>query len=259
MNTAERSRSKREAVAEAAERQMRRWLLMEQIDERRQHECSLEDMANRLGPYIAISRESGCGGAYIARLVGAKLRWEVLDKELLDFMAERYGLPRDLLEFVDETTSNWLHESFGIWLDRRLVSQDEYVDHLGKIVLMAARHGKVVLVGRGAQFLLPRHGGLAVRIIAPPRYRIEQIMQRRGLSRQKAERFTEESDRGRSGFVRQYFNQDVTNPNLYDIVLNVEQFGPEVVAKLIVEAFEEWANEHEQEKPLEEVCTQCAN
>ena len=124
----ERTREEREAIAEAAERQMRRWLLMHDIDQRLERERTAEELAKRLGPYLALSREAGCGGSEIARLVGQELGWDVLDQGLLDFMAERYHLPRDILEFVDETTANWMHEIFGSWLDRHVVSQETYVE-----------------------------------------------------------------------------------------------------------------------------------
>ncbi|MBI3468471.1 MAG: cytidylate kinase-like family protein [Planctomycetes bacterium] len=235
----ERTREEQEAVAEAAERQMRRWLLMHDIEQRLERERTAEELSNRLGPYIAISRQAGCGGGQIARLVAEKLGWELLDKKLLDFMAERYHLPRDILEFVDETTANWLHEIFGNWLDRCVVTQEEYVDHLGKIVLLAAQHGKVVFVGRGAQFVLPRDRGLAVRIIAPVPYRIEQTMRNRSLSRDQAKRSVDEADRGRAEFVRRYFLHDAADPLLYDLAINVERLGPQGAASLIVGCFRE--------------------
>jgi cytidylate kinase len=237
----ERTRAEQEAIAEAAERQMRRWLLMQTIEERLEHERAAEELADRLGPYIAISREAGAGGGQIARLVGEKLGWDVLDKELLDFMADRYRLPRDILEFVDEKTANWLHETFGNWLERQVVTQSELVDHLGKIVLLAARHGKIIFVGRGAQFFLPRENGLTVRIVASEKFRIEQTMRRRALSHDAARHWIEETDRGRRELVRRYFHHDVADPDLYDLVVSAEKFRPAGVANLIVEASGAWS------------------
>ncbi len=43
-----------------------------------------------VGPYLAVSRESGTGGGQSARLVGEMVGWEVLDRELLDCLAELY-------------------------------------------------------------------------------------------------------------------------------------------------------------------------
>jgi len=194
----------------------------------------------RIGPYLTISREEGAGASEIAKRVGDSLGWEVLDRELLDFMAEHYHLPRNVLEFVDETTANWLHEAFSNLIDRRVISQQTYVKRLGHIVLLAAYHGKVVLVGRGAQFLLPPDRGLTVRILAPEKYRIEQIMQRHGMTSEVARKFIEERERGRRDFVSRYFHQDHANPHLYDLVVNVAKYGPVATAELIVAAVRCW-------------------
>ena len=103
----------------------------------------------------------------IARRVGDLLGLDVLHREILDYMAQRYGLRRDMLDFVDERASNWIVETFGKWLDKQIVTQSEYMGKLGRIILMSARHASSVLVGRGAQFLLPREKTLAIYIVSP--------------------------------------------------------------------------------------------
>jgi len=152
-------------------------------------------------------------------------------------VAEQYNLSRPLLEFVDETTTHWASDVFGTWLDPSGVSHHKYVVHLGRIVLAAAREGNVVLVGRGAQFLLPREQGLAVRIVAPETYRVRQIITRRGLSAAKAKQFIAEVDRGRREFVRRFFHRNIDDPHLYDLVINVERFGPVGAAEQIIGAY----------------------
>ena len=232
----ERTRLEQEAIAEAAERQMRRCLMMQEIEERLEHEEAGKLLADHFGPYITISREAGAGGGQIAISVAEKLGWEVFDSKLLDFMAQHYHLPRDILTLVDERTASWLHDTFGGWLDRHLVSQSEYLEHLGKIVLLAAYNGRAVFVGRGVHLLLPREKGFAVRVIAPLDYRIKETMRVRGLSQEQARKSVEETDRGRREFVRRHFHHDVADPGLYDLVINVARIGPQAASDLIVEA-----------------------
>jgi len=50
-----------------------------------------------------------------------KLGWEVLDKSLLNRVADRYGLSRPMLELVNETSANWAHDVLGTWFDRRII------------------------------------------------------------------------------------------------------------------------------------------
>jgi cytidylate kinase len=190
----------------------------------------------RVHPYVAISREYGVDGAETGRRVADALGSECLDSELLTFVAQKYDVPKTVLELVDETTSNWLRDVLQHWLDSRVITQDEYVMRLGEVMLLAARHGPVVFVGRGAQFLLPRDRGLAVRLIAPLDQRIAATMSHDGLDRVAAEARVHHTDQGRADFVRHHFQRDVADPRLYDVIVNLENLSTVAAAQLIVEA-----------------------
>jgi cytidylate kinase len=222
------------AIVKSAEHRMRQWAIGLEINERIAREVAVKQLPEQVHPYIYISREAGAGAGTIARLVCEQLGWDVLGRELLDCMANQFHLEKGMVEFVDEKTTSWLLDVFGKWLDRQVVTESEYVTHLGQVVLMAARHASTVFVGRGAQFLLPRHRGLAVEIVAPLPQRIERIMRRDGLSRDDARRHLERTDRERREFVREHFHHDVSDPHLYDLVINLEHLAPEDAAELIV-------------------------
>jgi cytidylate kinase len=157
----------------------------------------------------------------------------LLDRELLDYLAEHDHLSRIALDFVDERTVSWFHEVFGKWLDDQLVSQAEYVSRLGRLVLLAGQHESTVFVGRGVQFLLPRDRGVAVRVIAPRKHRIQNITLQRQCSAQRARAYIDETDSGREQFVRRYFHRDVADPHLYNLVINLEYVPREVAVDLI--------------------------
>jgi cytidylate kinase len=105
---------------------------------------------------------------------------------------------------------------------------------LGTVVLLAAQHESTVFVGRGAQFVLPREAGLSVRVIAPRKQRIQRIVERRQCTQQEADKFIDESDNGRAEFVRRYFHRDVADPQLYDLVINLERTSRDAAAELIL-------------------------
>ena len=224
-------------IMAAAERQMQAWSLTQEIADRTIRVDEGQPSAGQLGEFITISREAGADGSQLAELVGKKMGWEVLDKSLLDRVAERCRLPRESLTPVDETSHNWAYDVLGPWLDSRVVSQDKYVAHLSRILTAAARRGNVVLVGRGAQFVMPRDRGLAVRIIASEKYRAQRIMEREGVGARQARRIMKETDRGRRQFAQFFFHHDIADPHFYDMVLNVERLGPARVAEQIVNAY----------------------
>lgn len=116
----EQTREEPKIVA-AAERQMQAWARSQEIADRTRRVDPGMARAGRLGQFITVSREAGAGGGEIAELVGQKLGWEVLDKSLLDQMADRFGLSRPMLELVDENTADWAYDVLGAWLDRKII------------------------------------------------------------------------------------------------------------------------------------------
>jgi cytidylate kinase len=225
-------------ILAAAERQMRTWAWSHEHENARSTALGERPSlsTSRRVRYIAFSREAGAGGGEIAAMVGRKLGWEVLDKNLLDQVADRFRLSKPMLELVDETDSSWAYDVVGAFLDPKIVPHEKYLAHLSRVIRAAARRGNVVLVGRGAQFLLPRDNGLAVRVIASMKYRVARIVQQRECDEAKARQYLLEVDHGRKDLVQKFFHRDVTDPRLYDLVLDVDHLGPTTVADLIVEA-----------------------
>ena len=183
-------------------------------------------------PFLA---KPGQGGGAVARRIGEILGWDVLHRELLDHMAEKYNLRRDMLGMIDETTSNWIIEVFGKWLDPRIVTQSEYIVHLGQLVLLAAQHDSTVFVGRGAQFFLPRERGIAVYLVAPLAMRIQNIREEHDCSDAEARRYIRDTDKGRHDLIKSYFNHNMGDPHLYDLVINRARLSVEDTAELIAQ------------------------
>ncbi len=220
-------------TAKPAEQQMRQWALRLETQRRVEHEKAAVGTPPRFHPFLAISREVGASTDEMAPQIAGRLGWDVLNRDLLDFMAEKYKTSRGMIEFVDETTSSWLFEVFGKWLSGRIMTQSEYVAHLGRIVVMAAHHGSVVFVGRGAQFFLPRERGVAVRVVAPLERRIERVMLSRSLDENHARKYVEQTDAARREFVRRYFHRDVADEHLYDLVVNLQYVDQDEAVELI--------------------------
>src|SRR5690349_20389506 len=110
----------------SAERQMRTWALgLEENAKWSKKPGSVKEHA--VHPYIAISRQAGIDAVRIASLVSANTKWKILDKELLDRLAEERHCSRIALEFVDERTPSWFKETIGKWIDPEAVSQLDYI------------------------------------------------------------------------------------------------------------------------------------
>lgn len=221
------------AMSDVAERQMRHWALDLQTRQHVAEERAHTNVPQLIHPFIAISREAGVDATDLAKNIATKCGWKLLDRELLDYLAEQEHLSRLALEFVDERTVSWFHEMFGKWLEEQLVSQAEYVSRLGRLVLLAAQHESSIFVGRGVQFMLPRKRGLVVRFIAPLKHRVENFRKSKGCDEHEAKRLIAEIDTNRQQFVQRYFHHDVTDPHLYDLVINLAHVPREEAAELV--------------------------
>ena len=211
------------------EQQIQRWLMLQQAQEQQSRPCPAE----ACGHYIAISREAGASGEQIGRAVSEELGWRVLDRELLALVAKAASCSPTDVEMVDETSMRWVTELFNHWIDHAPVNHEKFLICLAAVLRAATRNDNVVVVGRGAHFLLPRAEGLVVRVIAPKQFRAEQVQRVRGLSSREALEWVEQTDRERRQFVEQHFHHDVNDMHLYDLVLNVEKLGIAGTAKQI--------------------------
>jgi cytidylate kinase len=128
------------------------------------------------------------------------------------------------------------------WIEGHGFSQLSYVNRLGRLFNMAAKLGNVVIVGRGAKFLLPKAAGFSVRIIAPMEFRVEQIVLRQGVTAQEARTLIQRSDADRQTFIKRFFHHDVTDPHSHDLVVNIKQVTPDFAVQLICDAVRFWVN-----------------
>ena len=222
-------------IVAAAERQMRAWVHNQEVGERTVRRFDTPQKV-RLGPYLALSREPGAGGSEIAERLGQQLGWEVLDKNILDYIAQRVHASKELLASFDETESNWVYDLMAAWIDRDMIGQEKYLHHMVRVMLNAARNGRVIIVGRGASFLLPRDRGLAVRLVAAEDYRVERVVRLRHLDAAEAREFIHRLERGQADFVERHFHKNIADPHNYDLVLNVGRLGMDAAIELLVNA-----------------------
>ena len=131
-----------------------------------------------------------------------------------------------------------LRDSFisALFRDRHLWP-DEYMQHLTKVIGTIGRYGIAIIVGRGANYILPRANTFKVRIIAPLEDRIRYVMEDRRCVRTAAEQYVIKTENNRKAFIRKNFSTDVTDPAQYDVVINTGGITIEGAAEAIKTAF----------------------
>jgi cytidylate kinase len=188
------------------------------------------------GPCLLVSRECGSGGTRIARLAGARLGWQVFDREILDQIAQLAQVRKQLLGTVDENTRLAWDNGWQPELAPEDIGYEAYLRYLRQVVLTLGHHGDVVILGRGAQYLLPSRCSLRVRVVAPLEARIRRITQSDGLTAEEAHRYIQKFDADRTAFVRQSFQRDASSALNYDLVINMGEISLEAAVEMVVMA-----------------------
>jgi len=220
-------------IDQIIERQMRQWELGRSAQVNKEREAHLAAGKGEVIDYITISRERGSGGEQIAKILADLLKWQWYDREILDRMAEDMKVHKSVVQSVDERTIGWIEDWLGPLFTGRSVGQLSYYQHLAKILLVIARHGQAIIVGRAAGLLLPRQRGLSVRVTAPFELRCERYAQENQVGLKEAKGIVQKADRAQRSFVRDMLNTDLWDCRHYDIVINTEKLTPKSSAKLI--------------------------
>jgi cytidylate kinase len=185
---------------------------------------------------IAVSREVGTPVVEVARQVGERLGWPVYDGEVPARIAHDMHLPVAVVEAIDERRQDWLLECLESFNSRCDLSESRYFHHLISVVRSLGEQGRCLIVGHGAEFLLPPHSTLRVCLVGNREDRIAAFGRARHLDRWAATRQLDQLNRERSRFLREHFHHDPSQPGNYDLVLNTSQWSPSDCADFILRA-----------------------
>ncbi len=212
-----------------------RWLFGGTAEERAAREVS--GVSARF-QNICISREAGAGAGLIARMVGRRLGWKVYDEELIEAIAHRMNVSLDEVRTLDELAPSVVQDWLLPLREEYYAPQEAYLDHLAKLIEAIGRAGESILVGRGANYLLPRESTLTIRVVAPMRARSIRLAERMGVSVRTARRAARDLDRRRLQFDRTMHRARSNDPHNFDLVIDSEGLGLEIAAEVIARAVE---------------------
>lgn len=186
---------------------------------------------------ITISRGSFSGGKELADRLGRALNYRVISREALVKGTRKYGISdRKIEEALDVPPRFW--ERFGH--ERRL-----YLAIVQAALCNEVKSNNVVYHGHAGHLLLKELPHvIRVRIIAPIEYRLEHVLQRQKLGKEKALRYIQKKDDERIRWTKFLYGVDWHDPTLYDIVISLEKItidcACEMVKLIAQKKDEEW-------------------
>ena len=194
------------------------------------------------GPIITISREPGAGGSEIARRLAKALNMDLIGGQIIQHVADSAKMSRRVIESLDEKEVTLRDTLLMSLFGENRPWPGEYLQHLTRVIGTIGAFGNVIIVGRGANHVLPKEKTFKVRIIAPLELRIKYFMDDRGYKKAEAEQYVVKTENNRKAFVRKYFNSDVADPKYYDIIINTEKISIGQATESIISAFNQRRN-----------------
>jgi len=174
-------------------------------------------------PIITISRGCFSKGRIVANAVAQKLGYQCVARELLLEASKEYNIQEFMLERA-------IHDAISI-LDRLTYGKERYIALFQSAFFRYMRRDDVVYHGLAGHFFLKdvRHA-LKIRIIADMSDRVEWLIAHEPMEADKALEILRKDDQERRKWSLALYGIDTTNPNLYDLVINIGKLKvPEVV------------------------------
>ncbi len=198
---------------------------------------------------VTVAREYGSGGGRIAQMLAGRLGWKLVDRCLVEKIAEAARIEPQVAEKFDERPDPWFDRLANLfWLSpggRGYISgplperfdADIAAQMALRIIKEAADIGDCVIVGRGSQCILQqREDAFHVFVYAPRGERLARLLSRNAqLSRAEAEKKLDAEDATRAAYVRTHYDEDWQNRHLYHLMIS-SCLGEKEVVSIILSA-----------------------
>jgi cytidylate kinase len=179
-------------------------------------------------PIVTISRGTESGGARLAESLRDRLGLKVISREVVVEAARTYGVQEaDLMSSLQSPPGFWKKQG-----KRR----QQYILAVQATLAGMVEDDDVVYHGLAGQLLLRALPNvLKVRLIAPKENRVRAAMAHLDIARGEAVKHIEKADEERAAWVRGVYDADVTDPSLYDLILNLGTMGMETATEMVVD------------------------
>lgn len=217
--------------------------LMIYLNKRLHEGNALKGNLSTAGPVITISREVGCSGLKLARILSDRLNtrklssdWIVLSKEIFHESAKELNMePEQVRKIFKQSDKYIFDEIIKAFKYKNYKSERKIVKTVTDVILSFAVDGFSIIVGAGHIIAKDIQNALHIRLVAPLEYRINSIMENNQLNRNEAIAFIMRVEKERITF-RKAINKGDLNDEMFDIWINRASFSDEEVVDIIENA-----------------------
>lgn len=193
-------------------------------------------------PVITVCMEPGSGGSIVAQEIAQRLNFDFFHRDIINEIAKSSHISSQVIETLEKERLSGINDFISSLINDKYLWPGLYLEHLMKIVHVIGKHGRAVIVGRGANFILPPQERFSVRVVAPLELRIQNVAREYSVSENDAKRRILRRESRRRAFVRQSFHEDISDSHNYDLSLNTGKLNIKSAVNAVIGAIEgtEW-------------------
>ena len=199
------------------------------------------------GPVITLSRLTGCDARQVAAILADELnhkfnttKWKWVDKDIIYSIAKELNIDTQRIENYYEGIKLSNLSEMIMAFSGGFVSDLRVRKAIKDVVLSICKEGYVVLVGRGGVSIARDiKDALHVRLVAPFYWRVENVMKKKNMGLETAEKFVIETDEKRNDLIQTFLDKKIKNiDTLFDVTMNRISFSIPETSELIVAMYE---------------------
>jgi cytidylate kinase len=185
-------------------------------------------------PVITVSSEPGSGGSIIAQEIAKRLDFDYFNRDMVEGIAESAEIRSTVIDSIEKERLSGIEDFIASLIKDQYLYPGIYLQHLLKVVGTIGKHGRAVIVGRGANFILPPEERFAVRVIAPLEIRVQNVARWHKVALETAKQRVIRRESKRRAFVRQSFNAKITDPHNYDLIINTGRMRIDAAVEAVI-------------------------
>ena len=213
----------------------------------RYRESVLNTSSSVDGPVITISRLTGCDGREVASNIADNLnlkygitKWKWVDKDIIYAIAKDLNIDTQRIENYYEGIKLSNLSEMIMAFSGGFVSDLRVKKAIRDVVLAICKEGYIVLVGRGGVSIAHDiRNALHVRLVAPFYWRVDNVMKKKNMSIEAAEKHVIDSDERRFDLIQTFMDKKIKNiESLFDVTLNRNSYSICETSDLIISMYE---------------------
>lgn len=205
-----------------------------------QNEALPMQPANFSNYAIAIGREFGSGGKYIAQELAKRLNIKCYDKEILAMLAQNTNVDIETLEKIDENEKSSFWYGFAtnsVFVNGNTVASADDALFLAqsKIIENLNKEAPCVIVGRCSDVVLRQNPNLISIFIysSDKEFKIERKMKFENTSREETIKNIENIDKHRANYYNRFTGRTWGNRENYEICIDTSKIGVEEAVNIL--------------------------